>query len=153
MPRNLAEGLQFKHPAGIETISTDSLLVALTTELGEPWVHIDLPKKTVYDSSHLSTLIRVLRAGFVVLACSSWLSRPDTIYQNSLPLYQNSLPITYYCIGHRLELYFFHFPLNFYSAIIEQLILLIDLRKVKTERLKFRTDLQDQIMDGWSVTG
>ena len=33
--------------------------------------------------------------------------------------------------------------------IIEQLIYL---RKVGTENLKFRTDLPDQVMDGWSVT-
>ena len=33
--------------------------------------------------------------------------------------------------------------------LIEQLI---DLEKVRTENLKFRTDLRDQVMDGWSVT-
>ena len=29
---------------------------------------------------------------------------------------------------------------------------LIDLEKVKTDNLKFRTDLRDRVMDGWSVT-
>ena len=33
--------------------------------------------------------------------------------------------------------------------LIEQLI---DLEKVRTENLKFRTDLRDQIIDRWSVT-
>ena len=33
--------------------------------------------------------------------------------------------------------------------LIEQLI---DLEKVKTDNLKFRTDLQDLVMDGWLVT-
>ena len=33
--------------------------------------------------------------------------------------------------------------------LIEQLV---DLRKVRTEDLKFRTDLRDLVMDGWSVT-
>ena len=33
--------------------------------------------------------------------------------------------------------------------LIEQLI---DLEKVRTDNLKFRTDLGDQVMDGWSVT-
>ena len=33
--------------------------------------------------------------------------------------------------------------------LIEQLI---DLEKVRTDNLKFRTDFRDQIMDGWSVT-
>ena len=38
--------------------------------------------------------------------------------------------------------------------LIEQLIDLRrnDLRNVRTGNLKFRTDLQDQVMDGWSVT-
>ena len=38
---------------------------------------------------------------------------------------------------------------NFYSMLIEQLI---DLEKVRTDNLKFRTDLRDRVMDGWSVT-
>ena len=29
---------------------------------------------------------------------------------------------------------------------------LIDLEKVRIDNLKFRTDLGDQVMDGWSVT-
>ena len=33
--------------------------------------------------------------------------------------------------------------------LIEQLI---DLEKVRTDNLKFRTDLRDRNMDGWSVT-
>ena len=33
--------------------------------------------------------------------------------------------------------------------LIEQLI---DLEKVRTDNLKFRTDLRDRVMDGWSVT-
>ena len=37
------------------------------------------------------------------------------------------------------------FLLNAHQALIE-------LRKVRTQNLKFRTDLQDIVMDGWSVT-
>ena len=33
--------------------------------------------------------------------------------------------------------------------LIEQLI---DFESVRTDSLKFRTDLGDQVMDGWSVT-
>ena len=33
--------------------------------------------------------------------------------------------------------------------LIEQLI---DLEKVRSDNLKFRTDLRDLVMDGWSVT-
>ena len=29
---------------------------------------------------------------------------------------------------------------------------LVDLRKVRAEKLKFRKHLRDQVMDGWSVT-
>ena len=36
--------------------------------------------------------------------------------------------------------------------LIELLLLVIILEKVRTDNLKFRTDLQDQVMDGWSVT-
>ena len=35
------------------------------------------------------------------------------------------------------------------SKLIEQLT---DLEKVRTDNLKFRTDLRDLVMDGWSVT-
>ena len=35
------------------------------------------------------------------------------------------------------------------AMLIEQLI---NVEKVRTEHWKFRTDLQDQVMDGWSVT-
>ena len=38
---------------------------------------------------------------------------------------------------------------NFCSMLIEQLI---DLEKVRTDNLKFRTDLWEWVMDGWSVT-
>ena len=53
-----------------------------------------------------------------------------------------------YHIQHRLELKFFHFAqflLNAHRAAH-------DLEKVRTDNLKFRTDLRDQKMDGWSVT-
>ena len=38
---------------------------------------------------------------------------------------------------------------NFCSMLIEQLIVL---EKLRTDNLKFRTDLRDRIMGGWSVT-
>ena len=55
---------------------------------------------------------------------------------------------TSYSILHRFELKYFHFT-QFLLIAHQQLI---DLEKVKTQNLKFRTDLQDQVMDGWSVT-
>ena len=55
---------------------------------------------------------------------------------------------TSYRIRHRLELKYLHFA-QFCSMLIEQLI---DLEKERTDNLKFRTDLRDRVMDGWSVT-
>ena len=55
---------------------------------------------------------------------------------------------TTYRIRHRLELNFFHFA-QILLNLIEQLI---DFEKVKTDNLKFRTDLRDRKMDGWSLT-
>ena len=39
--------------------------------------------------------------------------------------------------------------LQWVSALTKQLI---NLEKVRTDTLKFRTDLRDRVMDGWSVT-
>ena len=55
---------------------------------------------------------------------------------------------TSYCIRHRFELKYFHFA-QFCSLLIEQLI---NLENMRTYNLKFRTDLRDGIIDGWSVT-
>ena len=52
---------------------------------------------------------------------------------------------TSYSIQHRLELKYFHLA----QFLLEQLS---DLEKVRTDNLKFRTDLRDRVMDGWSVT-
>ena len=55
-----------------------------------------------------------------------------------------------YRIRHRLELKFFTLH-KFYSMLIEQLI---DLEKVRTDNLKFRTDLGDRRRSsyGWLVS-
>ena len=93
-------------------------------------------------------LARLLVLGLSFSDCSKWISRPDTIYQNSWP---KPFIDTCYRIGHRLELYL-HFTKKFLNPqwfLIEQLI---DLRKARTGNLKFRTYLRDIVMDGWSVT-
>ena len=82
--------------------------------------------------------------GWLFSDCSSWISRSDTIYQNSWT--KPFIDICYH-IQHRLglDLKYFHFAQ-----------LLLDahrvLEKVRTENLKFRTDLRDRVMDGGSVT-
>ena len=47
-----------------------------------------------------------------------------------------------------MELKCFHIA-QFWSLLIEQLI---NLEKVRTQNLKFRIDLRDQVMDGWLET-
>ena len=49
---------------------------------------------------------------------------------------------TYYCIAHRLLFAIFH------SILTEQVI---ELRKVRTENLKSRIDLREQVVTGWLV--
>ena len=58
---------------------------------------------------------------------------------------------TSYRIRHRLELKNFHLAqfLLIAPRLIKQLT---NLEKVRTQNLKFRTDLQDLDMDFWSVT-
>ena len=47
-----------------------------------------------------------------------------------------------------MELNYFHFALFLLNAHTQ----LTNLKKVRTENFKFRADLQDQVMDCWSVT-
>ena len=51
-------------------------------------------------------------------------------------------------IRHRLELKYFHFA-QFLLNLIDQLI---NFRKIRTKTLKFRIDLQDQVIVCWLVT-
>ena len=68
--------------------------------------------------------------------------------RNTRILERKPLINTSYHILHRLELKYFHLA-QFFSMLIEQLIAL---EKVRTDDLKFRIDLQDRVMNGWSVT-
>ena len=63
---------EFQHPAQIEPMSPDSLLLALTTK---PWVQINLGKKQYMTCYILQPWTNFLRAGllFQVQDCSSWL--------------------------------------------------------------------------------
>ena len=83
-----------------------------------------------------------LHAGSWLLFLDSlaWISRPDTTYQSS---WTQTFDQYMYHVRQILEL-------KYHSLmLIEQLI---GLEKVSTDNLKFRTELQDQVMDGWSVT-
>ena len=124
---------EFQHPPRIEPKLPDSLEITLTTE---PWVCINLLKKN-----------RIWLVIFWVMDCCSWIAKVEyqghTLYTRSKPLISTS-----YHIQHRLELKYFYFAqflLNAHQAGHWP-------EKVRTEKLKFRTDLQDQVMDGWSAT-
>ena len=71
--------------------------------------------------------------------------------QNTRILERKPLIDTSYRIRHRLELKNFHLAqfLLIAPRLIKQLT---NLEKVRTQNLKFRTDLQDLDMDFWSVT-
>ena len=71
-------------------------------------------------------------------------SASDKIHQNS---WLQTFVDTCYCIGHILNGNIFTSHI-LCSMLIKQLI---DLRKVRAENLKFRTDLRDRVVDGWSV--
>ena len=100
--------------------------------------------------------VQIFLANFACTAmqdCHSLIAQVEYQGQTRYTKILDSKPLidTFYCIGHRLELTFFSLhnlcPLLIYS--VEQLI---DLRNVKTENLKFSTDLLNWVMDGWSVT-
>ena len=76
---------EFQKPAGFEPMLPNSAWVQLASTT-KPWVHINLPKKTGYDSSYLATLkawTNFVCAGLSFLHSSSLISRPDKIYQVS----------------------------------------------------------------------
>ena len=93
--------------------------------------------------------LRTGHIGLLFLDCSSWLSRPDTKYENSWT--QTFDP---YLFLHSTYIGVENFSLHtiFAKMLIKQLI---NLEKVRTDNLKFmkfRTKLRYQVMDGWSVT-
>ena len=144
-----------QHSSGIEPISPNSLQPVLITE---PLVCINCSKKKKHDWSYFATcnLDRTFclqdaedRNAYrtVVLRFSSW-----RFFKLNRILERTPLIDTSYCILHRLELKYFHpqtITIIFCSMLIKQLI---DLEKVRTDNLKFRTDLRNWVMDGWSVT-
>ena len=134
-------GKEFQHPQRIEPMSPDSLEIALTTE---PWVHIDLLWKKVHDSRYLATWNQPL---LCMQDCCSRISLVEYQGQTSYIRILQCKPLIDTSFGSTL---IGILPLHrFCSMLIEQLI---NLKKVRSENLKFRTDLQNRVMDGWSVT-
>ena len=105
-------------------------------------------KNTVDESSFLGTWNCFFACRIVVLG----LLRLNINAKHHIREFLNAMIDTSYRVRSGLKK--LHFSLSsqlFCSMLIEQLI---DLEKVpaRTENLKFRTDLQDRVMDGWSVT-
>ena len=139
---------EFQLSSGIKPMPPNSLLLTLTTK---PLVRINYSKKTVNDSSYFATCKFGCSWNFCVQDCRSTvvLGFFQLEYQgptrNMRILDRKLLIDTSYSIQHRLELKYFHLA----QFLLEQLS---DLEKVRTDNLKFRTDLRDRVMDGWSVT-
>ena len=79
--QNGGGAIEFPHPAGIEPKSTDSLRHTLTSE---PWVHINSPEKNgIWLVVFHNLQMICLHTALLFSDCSSWISRPDTKFQNS----------------------------------------------------------------------
>ena len=132
----------FRHPVEVKPMSPDYLRLALTTK---PWFHIELMKKTVYESE--SSFLATWNCFFAHRNRQDYRSRNAQVEYQGQARYTRILeckPLinTSYRIRHRLdslELKYFTSH-NFCSLLIEQLI---NLEKVRTENLKYRTDLRD----------
>ena len=145
VPRKMTRSCRrIQHSSGIEPISPDILQLTLTTK---SLIRINCLKKTVYNSSYFATC----NWFFGVQDCCTRNFHLEYQGQtrNTRTLERKPLIDTSYRIRYRLELKIYFTSHNFRSMLIEQLI---NLEKVRTDNLKFRTDLRDQCMDGWSVT-
>ena len=101
------------------------------------------------------TQLIVLRLSFSD-NCSGWISRPESAARHDIPEFLNANLWSIHFIAFNIK-WSWHIMLalhNICSMLIKQLINLaeVDGEKVRTESLRFRTDLRDQVMDGWSVT-
>ena len=109
-------------------------------------------EKTVYDSLHIATLnpffvCRIVIVGLLYLNTKARQNIPDFLSANLLSKHVIALDIDW-----SWKIFSSHnFVRILYSIFIEQQQQLIDLRKVRTENLKFRTDIGDWVMDSWML--
>ena len=122
----------------IQTHVTWLLQLALTTK---PWVRIYLPPKMLFKSwCFAANFSNLLRAGLSFSECSRGISRPD----NTREFLTSNLPLIHVITWDIDWSWNFSQCIIFCSMLIEQLIKSdIDLWKVRTENLKFRTGLGD----------
>ena len=135
----LSASREFKHPVGIEPETPDSLLLTL---INEPWICVSLQKK----NGILLVLFCNLWPLFFFQDCRSHIAQVEyqgqeqnTWILERKPLFKTSYHIN---IDRDWNIFTLH---SFCSLLIEHLIVL---ETVRTENLKFRTDLRDQVMNG-----
>ena len=103
-------------------------------------------KKMAYDLTCLATGNCFFECRIVVLR----LLRLNIKARHEIPEFLNAYLWSIHLLTFDIDLSWNIFTLhNFCSTLIKQLI---DLEKLRTKNLKFRTYLQDRVMDGWSVT-
>ena len=141
-PRHCRE---FQHSSRIEPKSPDSLQFTLTTK---PLVHINCWKKTVHDSLYFATCNQF----FANRTVKRWSFKLNINARHEILEFLSSNHWLICLIAFNINWSWNNFTLHNFaqsSMLIEQLI---NLKKVKTDNLKFGTDLWDRVMDGWSVT-
>ena len=144
----------FQNTSGIKPRLPDAVLLTLTTK---PLVRINYSKKTIYELwvelSNFTMSCRISPPAtyfFCIQDCSSQIVQVEYQGQtrNTRILERKPLINTSYHIRQRLDLKYFHFAQFWLSAHLAAHWPW----KSRTENLKFRTDLRDRVLDGWSVT-
>ena len=131
----------FQYPAGFKLTSPHSLLLAETTK---PWFCINQQKKWYMHCHFSQTWTELLLAGSSFLDCSSWISRSDKIYYNSWPktFEQHILSQSTYIWNEIFSLCTIFSHCSSCSSSTQE---------KRSENLKISTDLQDCVIDSWSV--
>ena len=107
------------------TVLPDSLRLTLTNK---PQDCLNLPKVKVYESSYFATLNQKFTCRIFIFRYQGQTRYTSSLLQTFINTYNHILHRDY----GRVELKYFFL--------------------VRSKNLKFRTELQDQVMDGWSVT-
>ena len=133
----------FQYPVRIKPGPADSLWITLTTK---PWICVSLQEKSIYHLKYFATCNIFFASRIVILR----LLRLNIMARHEIPEFFNTnlwlIHVSAFNMSWSWNILTLHI---FCSLLIEQLI---DLKKVRSENLKFRTDLRDQVMDGHSVT-
>ena len=121
----------------------------LTTSLNHSTIgSYQMSEKKWYMNRHITWTVLKFFFGCTISDSSGCILRLGKQYQNSWAQSYDWYMIHLIAFDTDWSWNFFTLH-NFCSLLIEQLI---DLEKVRTDNLKFRTNLLDQVMVGWSAT-